>query len=214
MIARHLQSHYEHFSLFVAGPCKSAGTLVALGAHELIFSDHGELGPLDVQLSKKDELGETQSGLVGLDALAQLQSRAFDTFEGFFLNIKARSGLTTQTCARIASDLTNGLYKPIYAQIDPMHLGEIHRAMNIARNYGERLINYGNNIKQKELSLFRLILGYPSHGFIIDRSEAEDLFLNVRKPDQSAQEFANSLDEASLLTPLSKPLIDFFPHET
>jgi len=79
MITRHLQSHYGHFSLFVAGFCKSAGTLIALGAHELIFSDHGELGPLDVQLSKKDELGETQSGLVGLDALAQLQNRAFDT---------------------------------------------------------------------------------------------------------------------------------------
>ncbi len=34
-IARCLQDHYDRFSLFVSGYCKSAGTLVALGAHEL-----------------------------------------------------------------------------------------------------------------------------------------------------------------------------------
>lgn len=68
IIARYLQSDYEKFTLFVSGLCKSAGTLIALGAHELIISSHGELGPLDVQLSKKDELGETQSGLVALDS--------------------------------------------------------------------------------------------------------------------------------------------------
>ena len=33
--------------LFVDGICKSAGTLVALGADVLIMSDYGELGPLD-----------------------------------------------------------------------------------------------------------------------------------------------------------------------
>jgi len=59
IIARHLQSKYNHFALFVPELCKSAGTLIALGANELIISDYGELGPLDVQLSKKDELGET-----------------------------------------------------------------------------------------------------------------------------------------------------------
>jgi len=88
IIARHLQSQYNHFALFVPELCKSAGTFIALGANELIISDYGELGPLDVQLSKKDELGEAQSGWVGVDALAQLQNRAFDTFEEFFLNIK------------------------------------------------------------------------------------------------------------------------------
>ena len=69
-IARCLQDYYTHFSLFVNGYCKSAGTLVALGAHELIFSDKGELGPLDVQMSKEDELGATRSGLTVLSALS------------------------------------------------------------------------------------------------------------------------------------------------
>ena len=42
-IARCLQRKYEKFVLYVSGYCKSAGTLVALGAHEMVISDHGEL---------------------------------------------------------------------------------------------------------------------------------------------------------------------------
>ncbi|MBI3492251.1 MAG: hypothetical protein HY047_10790 [Acidobacteria bacterium] len=38
-LARCLQDNYRRFSLFVSGYCKSAGTLVALGAHELIVAD-------------------------------------------------------------------------------------------------------------------------------------------------------------------------------
>src|SRR5688572_2732231 len=41
-MARCLQSEYDRFQLFVSGYCKSAGTLVSVGAHELIFSDDGE----------------------------------------------------------------------------------------------------------------------------------------------------------------------------
>jgi len=195
IIARHLQSQYQKFSLFVPELCKSAGTLIALGANELIISDYGELGPLDVQLSKKDELGEMQSGWVGVDALAQLQSRAFDTFEEFFLNIKIRSRLTTKTCARIASDLTTGLYKPVYAQIDPMHLGVVNRAMSIAWDYGQRLVSKGSNIEDSKIdnTLNTLIRGYSSHRFVIDRDEAKSLFRNVREPSVSEQEFTDSL---------------------
>ena len=83
-IAKCLQAKYDRFLLYVSGFCKSAGTLVAMGAHELIVSDHGELGPLDVQMSKKDELFETQSGLTVLDTLTALQDNAFKAFEKFF----------------------------------------------------------------------------------------------------------------------------------
>lgn len=106
-IARCLQDHYDRFSLFVSGYCKSAGTLVALGAHELVIADCGELGPLDVQMSKEDELGATRSGLTVLSALSTLQMKAYDAFEHFLLETKKRSlGLiTTRTAIRVATDL-------------------------------------------------------------------------------------------------------------
>src|SRR5688500_5732755 len=53
-MAKALQRFYRKTRLLIVGPCKSAGTLMALGAHEVAFAPTGELGPLDVQLNKPD----------------------------------------------------------------------------------------------------------------------------------------------------------------
>ena len=181
-IARCLQNHYEKFSLYVSGICKSAGTIVAVGAHELVISDHGELGPLDVQMSKKDELWEYQSGLTVMDALTALKDNAFNAFEQIFLDIKRKSGdtITLRTATEIATDMTEGMFAPLYAQIDPIHIGEAARAMSIAGHYGKRLLGQSGNIDLNSLNF--IMSAYPSHGFVIDRQEAESLFEEVREP--------------------------------
>jgi hypothetical protein len=79
-----------------------------------------------------------------------------------------------------------GLFAPICAQIDPIRLGEMQRATEIAFAYGQRLDNYDKNLKPGALT--RLVTGYPSHGVVIDRKEARDLFTNVRSP--TAEELA------------------------
>ena len=129
-IAKCLQTKYKRFFLYVSGYCKSAGTLVAIGAHELIISDHGELGPLDVQLSKEDELGERRSGLAISNTLEQLQNDAFDAFEQFFLEIKKRSrgSITSRMATQIATDMVTGLFAPLYGQVNPLSIGEAGRA--------------------------------------------------------------------------------------
>lgn len=62
-IARYVQDHYEQLTLFVPGFCKSAGTLFAVAANEIVFAPFGELGPLDVQMAKPDQF-QFDSGLV------------------------------------------------------------------------------------------------------------------------------------------------------
>lgn len=184
-IARCLQDKYEKFTLYVPGICKSAGTLIAIAAHELVLSDHGELGPLDVQMSKKDELWELQSGLTVMDALTDLKKNAFSSFEEFFLAIKGKSGgdITLRTATEIATNLTNGMFSPLFSQIDPIHIGEAARAMSIAGYYGKRLLEHGNNIDRDSLDF--IMSAYPSHGFVIDRQEAENLFEVVREPSSN-----------------------------
>ncbi|HET8669219.1 MAG TPA: hypothetical protein VFM05_00940, partial [Candidatus Saccharimonadales bacterium] len=63
IIARYLKRFYKKFTLYVFGFCKSAGTLIALGADEIVMSHRGEFGPLDVQILKSDELMFRSSGL-------------------------------------------------------------------------------------------------------------------------------------------------------
>jgi len=59
----------DQLTVLVSGPCKSAGTLLAIGANELAFTPYGELGPLDIQLTKVDKFQQQESGLMISDSL-------------------------------------------------------------------------------------------------------------------------------------------------
>jgi hypothetical protein len=207
IIARHLKRRYQKFILFVFGHCKSAGTLLALGANELYVSHNAEFGPLDVQLRKEDELGARNSGLDIRQSLASLQEAAYTMFTRYFFGLKfSTSGaLTTKTTAEIASALTVGLLSPITAQLDPLRIGEFDRAVNVAIEYGHRLS--GDPIR-----VDRLVSKYSTHSFVIDVEEAREIFSNVyllTGEELSAVEFAfqvylskAGLGQASLRFPL------------
>lgn len=70
-ITRFLKQAYNKFTLFVFGYCKSAGTLIALGADEIVMSDFAELGPLDVQVLRENDFRRS-SGLDLQQALSVL----------------------------------------------------------------------------------------------------------------------------------------------
>ncbi len=70
----------------------------------------------------------------------------------------------------------------------------MERYLKIASEYGERLRT--NNVKNG--SLTQLLVGYPSHGFIIDRREAETLFEDIRKPDDKLEELAEQLQPVAI----------------
>lgn len=202
-ISRCLQDQYDRFTCIVAGYCKSAGSLLAVGANELVFGKHGELGPMDVQMSKKDELFETQSGLTVMTSLKSLHERALSAFEHFFLNIKAGSAgqITTKTTSEMASDMVGRLFAPIYAQIDPMHIAEAERATAIAREYARRLARRSDSISWE--SIDRMIGLFPSHRFTIDCVEATTLFNKVREPSEMESRLIDAL-EALAIVPLSE----------
>ncbi|MBF2015640.1 MAG: SppA protein [Rivularia sp. T60_A2020_040] len=176
-IARYIKRKYQKFTLFVFGSCKSAGTLLALGADEIVMSDFGELGPLDVQVTKDDDF-RSESVLDIQQALSVIGSQAFEMFESYLLKLISgtQALITTRTAADIASSMAVNLLSPISSQIDPLRLGEMNRLMNIALAYGQRL-------KPESIEVIKnLIYNYPSHSFVIDYEEAKKLFDDVREP--------------------------------
>lgn len=184
-IARAMSHHYGHDNFRVAIPaeCKSAGTLICIGAQSLVFFDRGELGPLDVQFQKHDEIFEQSSGLDILRGMTYLNQEALETFSKYLLEINGGSGLSTRTASEIASKLVIGLFEPMFAQIDPIRLGEMNAALQIANEYGNRLTDGPKNLKEHALG--KLINSYPTHGFVIDRAEARKLFERVEAPTKS-----------------------------
>lgn len=188
-VMRSLHRAYERVTIVVDDFCKGTGTLLVVGADELVMSDFGELGPLDLYGGAPVQLGQMSSGLAPLQALRSLRTEALDLFEESYrqLRERGRPPLSTRGAAERASEIAVGLVSPISAQLDPGQIGEVERGVSMAREYARR-IDRGN---LKPGALDHLVSGYPSHDFAIDRAEARDLFLRVRPP---------TADETELLT--------------
>ncbi len=199
-MARCIKQYYKKLRLIITGPCKSAGTLIAISSNELVFGPLGELGPLDIQLNKPDEILSSRSGLDTIQAVKVIGEHASENLNNTFIKIitLGQGNLTTKTALEIATQLTSNIFSPISAQIDPHMLGETHRMMNIAKAYGDRL--KVDNIKQDGLDI--LISGYPSHAFVIDEVEASNLFTNVSKLLTHDQNLLNNLGTITL-TPIT-----------
>ena len=182
IMARFLRSGYSNgFKAFIMGRCKSAGTLLALGAQEVVMGSRGELGPLDIQVSEKDEPFRLASGLELFTTLNSLAQNTFTTFETYLLQLIGRSSyqISMKAAAKIATELTVGIMSPISGQIDPLQLGRRERALNIVKAYAERL-GVPNRVAGK------LATGYPDHGFVIDLEEAKKLLPGkVRAPNDA-----------------------------
>jgi hypothetical protein len=187
-MARFFKKHYAALSLYIYGHCKSAGTLFALGANEIIMGARGEFGPLDVQVFDRDEFLQRSSGLSIHQSLNSIGKKSFELFEMIFLNLRQKSGgnITTQTASDIASKIAVGLYAPITQQIDSARLGELQRSLDIAIHYGIRL-------GASEDLVRHLTMNYPCHSFVIDYDEAKKLFQDVREPEKFELTLRNNL---------------------
>lgn len=196
-VMRSLHRAYERVIVVVDDVCKGAGTLLVLGADELVISDYGELGPLDVHGGAPVQLGQMSSGLAPLQALRSLRAEALDLFEESYrqLRERARPPLSTRSAAERASEIAVGLMSPISAQLDPGQIGDVDRGVRMAREYARRI----DRANLKSGALDRLVSDYPSHDFVIDLEEARDLFQRVRPPTD---------DEAALLAFLEPIMAD------
>lgn len=196
-IARTLQRFYKTrvenaqekgtWTIFVSNICKSAGTIVATGADKLYMTDDAELGPIDVQLRKPDEVGERTSGLTPIQALGGLETHSLNLFRKYFrvLRFDEELSFSTKMAAEIATNVTTGLFTSLYEQIDPIRLAEVERSLKISGEYVTRISKSGN---LKAGGLEQLLGNYPSHGFIIDRLEAAEIFTNVEEPPEQLQQ--------------------------
>lgn len=204
-IARLFQKSYDEFILCAPAMCKSAGTLIALGCHSLLVDMFSELGPLDVQLAKQNEIAARKSGLLSKASFDALGGAAFDLYERLMISITIKSSgmVSFKLASELAATMTGTLLSPVFAQMNPDVVGSEERDLDIALAYGKRLIENTGNASLP--SVYKLVHGYPSHDFIIDDDEARELFAHVDVPSDALYEVIGSLrglayDEAREVT--------------
>lgn len=147
------------FSVLIPHYAKSAATILALGADELVMGPPSELGPIDPQLrmsAKKPPLP-----LHALrDALQYIEQRATTDLKLAFL------------------------YRSLIDSLELMSLGHYDREIQGAQQYAEYLLSQRmfkeQPAKAKEVSR-RLTAQYKRHSYVITRREArQTLQLNVK----------------------------------
>ena len=192
-IARALRHHYKKLRIVVPSFCKSAGTLICISADELAIADTGELGPLDLQVRKSSELQESSSVMDSMQALKAILNHTIDVFRKTLVDVRYGGNLSTKLAGDFACKIATGVAAPLYSQIDPIKIGEMQRKMGIAHEYGQRLSEYGKNLKEE--AIVKLSAGYPSHDFVIDRKEAANLFNKVTNLSAAESELCDKLWE-------------------
>lgn len=97
-IARALGCHYERVEALVSRCCKSAGTLIVLGASVLHMDDRGELGPLDMQVRRVNDFARHGSALEVSDTMSMLWTHQLLSFaaQRLFQDVRPPRGAIAQ----------------------------------------------------------------------------------------------------------------------
>jgi hypothetical protein len=192
-IARFLHRKYARLILCSPRFCKSAGTLIALGAHKLLVDEYSEFGPIDTSAAEPSEGGGHVVGAT--ECFEWVTNNTVNMFEAFMPRFTTiiGSSMRPSEVARLSLLAITELMRPAIPQINVMAAGAKARSMKLAEVYGLRLAKHACNMR--EGAVHSLMGRYPSHDFIIDYAEIRTLFTHVELPSEPLYKMLNLLGE-------------------
>lgn len=171
----------DEVNIIVPLYAKSAGTLMSLAGDNILMTELSELGPLDTQIREEQDgnTPEYNSALNGFKALEQVQQHTIETLDIATKLILNRSGMKISEAIHLANEFAGNTSGTLYAQLNPKKIGEYARALEIGEYYGTMILTrYMNWAQAKaEVTVKKLVYQYPSHGFVIDYEELQNLEL-------------------------------------
>lgn len=186
-IALLLRKKSKKINLIIPEFAKSAATILAFGADEIIMSQEGELGPLDAQVEDPKNKQERMSTLDTFSTLNSIRDYTLETVD-FTTRLLLSRGIIVDKALDLSIKLATDLAKPLTSQIDPLLIGKHYRITKSAEEYGKRLVEAKNGNVQKEFdAINKIVNGYPTHAFVIDIEEAKKLGLNVKEMTESEE---------------------------
>lgn len=167
------------FSVLVPQAAFSAATLIALGADEIVMHPHGNLGPVDPQITvnrKTSEDGPPQQFSFGSEDLA-----AFLEFA------RGKVGLTDQ------SELLR-VFELFCKEVGSVPIGVATRSSQLSLSMGEKLLRMHmrdeGQSQQARTIAESLNKDFFHHGYPVGRSEAKEIGLKISR---SSTELENIL---------------------
>jgi serine dehydrogenase proteinase len=163
LLCRKIVGAKGSFRVVVPDSAKSAGTLIAVGADEIVMGPSSELGPIDPQIEITTANGErmtrpAQSFLDGLQEIVQ----------------------------QVGTGQLSSAYFPLLDKLDPALIDFCKKALARSQTLAERFLStYSLRGDPKKAAAIAAELinvnKYLSHGALIDAGEAQKLGLKVKE---------------------------------
>jgi len=187
-IVEFLRSHCEYMTAVVPIYAKSAASLFILGSDKVILGELAELGPLDTQIVEREKgARKYTSALNPFKTLEELQRFSLETLDVTVKLLLTRAELSVEEAIKHGMDFASRISTLLFAQLNSEKVGEYSRALAVGKEYGERLLRRytkWQNAEDRDAILEKLIRGYPSHDYIIDCKELEEIGFDVSLPSK------------------------------
>ena len=160
----------NELEIIVPNKCRSAGTLMTLGANSILMTKQATLGPIDPSIIRP------MSPIIPGTNPPQKLSLSVESVKGYFSLLKEEFGATNDSSLSAA-------YTKLAEQIHPLVLGDVYRTQKQIQMLAQKMleISYSNKKQIKKIVSF-LCSDSGSHDYTINRTEAKALGLNVESP--------------------------------
>ena len=175
----------DEFAVLVPYKSLSAGTLIALGADEIVMGPKGELGPIDPQV---------QIPTGGQGGTAQQRQMSVEDMMSYLDFLREKVGLTDQTAL-------SGAVALLVEKVDPWVVGQVNRIHSHIRDVARKLLT-GRSKKaplgEQQINSIIESLAEKTyqHGHAIGRTEAASIGLKIVRPSRKIESRMWSLYEA------------------
>lgn len=218
-LIRTFRERYEIVNIIIPFWAKSAATLFAFGGSRLVLHEFGELGPIDAQIKRNDEIepeGEYSSALISQSSLRRIEERSREGFFEMFTALRIKKPteeedqrhiefrkIGRKQLAEILLDYSTKFYQPLLQKIDPTEIGEMSRVLEIGSMYARRILKQYTETSDEKIAdlLDFLVFQCPDHGYVVDYPVIKPYLNHVIKANEPpfSDDYYKELDKLSFL---------------
>lgn len=167
-----LRQFCKELEVVIPAKCLSAGTLMSLGANNIVMTKQATIGPIDPSVNGP------LNPQVNFNGQIQPWAVSVEEIKGYIAVAKEEFGITDDA----------GLAKILHAlseKIHPLVLGRVYRTKAQIQMLARKLlVNQMDNAENVDKIISFLCSESGSHDYTINRLEAMELGLKIEKPDQ------------------------------
>lgn len=193
-IVKLIKNYCSKFSVLIPYYAHSAGTLIALGADEIVMHKLGELTPVDPStthpFNPRDPVDK------------KLIPISVEDISSYLKLAKDKGRVRESQMHEIFQNLTRHTYEDL-KHLHPLALGNVYRGQRIIKDLAEKLLSIHIQKNGKNNKLIKKIVNEITsniciHNYPINRDEAKKLGIKVHIPNENLEKLLYSLFETYL----------------